>query len=276
MEEEQRIASEVRSRLTPAMRRSIPAPLGTFAWGQVLVGIETYAGRPISNHAADRTRRRIEDLLLVTQWLEEFHRQSQVGRGPFSASQMQMYVERPLADYAAAFGSNPKEETLFEQVRDRARSLLGSPFPVVYSHGGFSEFNICRSGKDIRVIDWEGVGIGPPLVDLIYFVTVWYYRSGQRETDRVDSFEALFFSPGDDPLASQASTALDRYMKSLSIDRGFFPVMLVLTWVIRALGQIKRNRAFGEPQKDPRKSNHVAFLRILAENQDRLFAENKS
>ncbi len=278
IEEEQEIVTEIRSRLDPMMRRSIPKPLGRFAWGRVVVGVETYAGSSLASHATARTRRRIEDLRLVARWLQEFRGQTQVSRDPFSASQMQTWIENPLHRYGLAFGVRSEEASLFKSVRERAGSLFGLPFPLGWSHGGFSEWNVCRSGDEISVIDWEGARIEPPLCDLIYFVTVWHYRSRRRsgEDDRLGSFRQLFFPNVDDPLALLASAALDEYMTGLSVDSRFFPVMLVLTWVTHALGRVTRDRSFGEPAADARRGNpHVAFLGVLAENRDRLFSEER-
>jgi hypothetical protein len=147
MEQEQRITTEIRSRLDPEMRQSIPAPLGTFAWGNLIAGVETYAGKPLSDRSFSRRRQRIESLDLATRWLLEFHRQTNSGAHPFSASQCEDWVEGPLRDYVVALGSTAEEEVLFDRVRRRARSLTGCPLPLVWSHTAFSEWNVCRSSR---------------------------------------------------------------------------------------------------------------------------------
>ncbi len=279
IQKEQEVVARVRARLDPAMKRSIPAPLGMFAWGRVVVGAETYAGRSLSRLTAASKRRRIEDLRLVARWLQEFHRQSKVSEDPLSSSQVKTWIDDPIRSYGLSFGNSPAEERLFERVHQRARSLLGSPFPLVWSHPAFSEMNICRSRDEIRVIDWEDAEIGPPLRDLIYFVTVWYYRFKRErgEDARIDSFRRLFFPSVPDPLAALASETLEEHMRSLSIDPRFLSVMLVLTSVTHALGRLKRARAFGEAEVDARRGNpHIAYLGILAENRDRLFSGEKS
>jgi aminoglycoside phosphotransferase (APT) family kinase protein len=276
MEHEQRITTEIRSRLDPEMRQSIPAPLGTFAWGNLIAGVETYAGKPLSDRSFSRRRSRIEVLDLATRWLLEFHRQTNSGAHPLSPSQFEAWVEAPVRAYMSALGATEEEEDLFERLRRRARSLTGCPLPLVWSHTAFSEFNVCRSGNRIAVIDWEGVCVGPPLIDLIYFVTVWHYRSEGARGDRaqLDSFRKLFFSPSNDVLVARARAGLEEYMRRLSIDARFFPVMLLLTWVARALGRLERQHTFGSPRPDRRKENlHADRVRILAEHRDELFPE---
>lgn len=276
---EQEVVGRVRSRLDPIMRRSIPAPLGTFAWGQVIVGAETYGGRSLSSLKAAAKRRSVEDLRLAARWLHEFHRQTKVSADPLSSSQIRTWIEDPMSAYDLAFGNSAEEANLFERVHQRARSLLGSPFPLVWSHPDFSEMNVCRSHDDISVIDWDRAEIGPPLRDLIYFVTVWYYRVRREggEAAQLRSFRQLFLPSVPDSLGVLASATLEEHMRSLPIDPRFFPVMLVLTWVKRALERLRRDRAFGEPEVDARRGNRsVAFLGILGENRDRLFPEERS
>ena len=274
IQREQDTAAQIRSHLDDRMRETIPTPLGTSVWSRAIVGAETYAGRSIWNHSPSSKRRRIEDLRLVERWLSEFHRQSGAGREPFSESQVDLWVGQPIAAYRETVGSTPREEMLFEKVRERARSLRGTPFPLVWSHPGFSELNICRSGDDIRVIDWEGAQIGPPLRDWIYFLTLWFHSSGHDRGPQAQarSFRELFFPSVSDPLRELAWTALEEHMRSLALDRRFFPVMLALTWVEHALGRVKRLQSFGEPGSDLRRRNlSVRFVEILAEQRDRLF-----
>jgi hypothetical protein len=274
VEQEQRIAAQIRADLDPGLRASIPAPLGSFVWGRTVVGVETCArGKPMSRHAP--TRERIDDLRAATDWLIRFHGQTQVSRDPLSESLIGTWIEQPLEEFGTAFGSTAEEAALFARVRERAQSLRGRPFPLVRYFVPLSELHICRSGRDITVTDWEGARIGPPLLALLYFVTLWHQRSrhdrGQPTSVSIADLD-LRHSDGD--LAAAASEMLDEYMKRLSIDPGFLPVMLVLTWVIRALGRLRRREAFGETEIDARTGNrHEASVGILAEHADLLFLE---
>jgi hypothetical protein len=276
LEEEQRIAGEIRSRLDFRMRQTIPAPLGTFRWGPVVVGVESFArGRLMSSHRAFRRWTRREDLRLVTRWLCDFHLQARIREEPGRPFDVQTYIDGPLTAYVSAFGATPDETRLFDRARARALSLEGEPLPLVWCHTGFSEGNISRSGSQISVFDWEATEPGMPLRDLIYFVTGWHYRSSGRlgTQARLRSFEKLFIDRRGG-LARHARAALEDYMKSLSIDARFLPVVLVMTWVIRALGRLKRVRAFSGPPVDARQDNlNVAYLQILVANQEGLFAE---
>jgi hypothetical protein len=277
---DQKIIAELRSRLDPTLRESIPAPLGVSRWGQVVVGAEACVpGKPLSRDKTRQERRRISDLVLVTQWLGEFHRQTGCPPGPFSAAQLQSVVEGPLTAYSRTFGNTVEEERLFERARERAASLLGRPFPLVWSHPAFSEWNIYRRGRQISVIDWEGAEVGPPLRDLIYFVALWYYRSrpGRGAQAELDSFGDVLFPSAGDRLAAAASGALEDHMARLSLDPRFYPLMLVVTWVTHAAGRWKRVRNVQGDLAEPRRGNlHVSRVRILAENHSRLFPEGKS
>jgi hypothetical protein len=277
LEEEQRIAGEIRERLDFRMRQTIPAPLGTFRWGAVVVGVECFArGMLLSSHPASQRRTRIEDLRLVTLWFKDFHSQTRLRDEPLTPLSVRTRIEGPLAAYVSAFGATPYETRLFEQTRERALSLQGKVLPIVWSHTGFSEGNISRSHEEINVFDWEATEAGIPLRDLIYFVTGWHYRSsGCSGSDaRLRSFEKLFLFHHEDVLAQHARTALADGMNALSIDVGFFPVLLVMTWVMRALGRLKRIHAFSGPPGDARENIlDIAFLQILAANVEGLFGE---
>jgi phosphotransferase family enzyme len=270
VEEEQKVCQEIRLQLDFRMRKTIPAPLGTFRWGPVDVGVEEFArGRPLSSHRTSQRRRRTEDLRLVADWLREFHGQTRIcGRG-FTFRD----VEAVLAAYVSGFGATPEETRLFERTRARVLSLR-KPLPLVWSHTALSDWNVCRVRDEISVIDWEASGPGPPLRDLIYFVTVWHYRSGRRRgrDAQAASFEKLFLSHRPDAAAIQARSALRDYMRNLSLEPEAFPSMLVITWVLRALARRQRLQAFGDPDEDVRKNNlHVGFLQVLAANEARLF-----
>jgi hypothetical protein len=273
MQYEQAIVAEIRSRLDTETRETIPAPLGTFFWERSAVGVEDLArGRLLSRNAPIDVR--IEDLRLATEWLVRFQAQTVVSRSPLSPDDVRAWIEKPLDAYRAAFGTTAEEEALFGRVREQARSLLGTPFVLVRYSVPLSELNICRSGMDLSVTDWEGAAAGPALPSLIFYVTVWHRRSqpdrGDSELSR--SVEEIFLRSSGDHLSRHARASLDRYMEALSIDRRFLPGMLVVTWAVRALGRLDRQRAFGERVSDARAGNrHVTSVELLARKRSVLF-----
>jgi phosphotransferase family enzyme len=273
---EQEAVAELRSRLDPTMRHGLPKPLGTFRWGNAVVGAEACAaGRPLSR-TSTRKRSRAKNLALVARWLRSFHRQTAASPSLWTEPQIQTFVEIPLASYETAFGKVAEEGMLFERVRKRARSLVGRSVRLVQAHPAFSEFNIYRRGEDISVIDWEETELGAPLQDLIYFLTLWYYRSGPERSPRaqMDSFRRLFFPAVADPLAALASAALRQQMQDLSLDPDFLPIFLVTTWVVRAEDRLQRARLTRRNGFDPRRGNlHVERVQVLAENRDLLLPE---
>jgi aminoglycoside phosphotransferase (APT) family kinase protein len=154
--------------------RTLPEPLGTILFGGTVAGVESYAtGPPLSNLIREwgrPTRRKLDDVRLVFDWLQKFHREAQVTRDPWSPAAMQRWVEEPCSRYEAAFGERPDEKRLFEAVRERARDLLGMPLPIVWAHPDLTGANIHVDGRRITVIDWSGAAPRLPLFDLLYFV----------------------------------------------------------------------------------------------------------
>lgn len=280
-EREQAVLAEVRSCLDESMRRGIPRPLGTVRWGQLTAGVESYAPGRLLSSSSGRWRapmgRKIDDLRLVTTWLAEFHRQAQVSRPLWGAPERSRWVETPLAAYTHAFGATADEERLFSEVRTRAGLLIGTPLPIVWQHHGFGEWNVCRAGNDIAVIDWESGDIGPAVTDLLYFVTHWSYTVRQLRGDaaQLRGFRELFVEPDRGGASSRSvHAAIAQYMARLDIDRRFLPLLLVLTWIERTVYQLDRRQALGNAQADARSGNrYVRYIGILAEDAGRLFAD---
>lgn len=278
---EQAALATLRPRLDAALRGTIPQPLGTFEWGQLAVGVESCApGRQLSASTGrwgTPLRRKIENLRLAAAWLAAFNRQAQAGRSSWDEPELKEWVEMPLAAYEQAFGMTAAEERLFAAARRRARALAGTPLPSVWVHWGFDERNLFRAHRAITVIDWEGGSVGPPLFDLLYFVTQWSYtaRHLHGEAARLRGFRELFFEPDQGGAALSAARAeVAGYMAELGIARDFLPLLLVLLWVARALGRFNRQGAASEPGANARSGNqYVGYIDVLAGHVEQLFAE---
>jgi hypothetical protein len=276
-ENEQATLAAIRAPLDKVMRQTIPEPRGVLRWGQLVIGIESCApGRSLSASMdmwGTPLRQKMDDLCLITRWLTEFHRQVQIRRLRWDAPELAEWVEKPLAVYQQAFGMTADEQRLFGEARQCAAALVGLSSPMVWVHWGFSERNFFRADSKITIVDWESASPGPPLFDLLYFVTYWSYRVRRLrgDTARLRGFRKLFCEPAD-LVSIAAHQAIAQYMSKLDLDRRFLPLLLVLMWIERALGRYQRQGKPAEPGVARSRNAYVDYIGALAEYHDRLFA----
>ncbi|HUF36386.1 MAG TPA: hypothetical protein VMN37_10580 [Gemmatimonadales bacterium] len=272
---EQALLRQLREQLEPALRGSLPEPLGCFRHGRSVVGMESVApgramtvtsGRWGTPHAVA-----VEDLRAATEWLSAFHAQAAVG-WCWSAERAAALVRR-IDAYGARFAPPLQVRQLLDLAGARAGELTGRPLPLVWVHNDYGPWNIYRHGGRLTVIDWEFGGEdetgrhGPALTDLIYFVTAWSTRVWRLSPPGGEptAVRRLFAAgePGDD-IARAAQAALHDYMRRLAIDPRFLPLLLVYTWVERALDRHDRQ---GPSGRNP----YVDHLAALAPASERLF-----
>ncbi len=285
-EREQATLADLRARLDPAMRETIPRPLGALRYGDLAVGVESYApGRSLwvsSGRWRAPLADRIDDLRLAAGWLAEFHRQAQIGRPQWGDPERARWVELPLAAYARSFGLNGGEQRLFAALRRYAGTLDGADFPIIWQHNDFGPWNLYRDGQRLTVVDWEfgrdwadDGRCGPALCDLIYFAAHWSYivRRLAGRAAELRGFQALLLDPDRaDPLARTARQAIDEYMAAVGLDRRLLPLLLVYTWVERALDHFDRKRALGRLGADARAGNQfIGYVDLLAAHAVQLF-----
>lgn len=275
---EQVMMAELRSRLSPSLRRTIPQPLGTFCYSRLRVGVESYAaGRSLLVSGLQwpaRLERRTEELRLAATWLGDFHQQAQISRLQWNDVEVGRWIERPLAVYTRAFGTTVAEEHLFAAVRRQARALVGASLPIVWQHNDFGPWNIHRAGQALTVIDWEFSDrqqdrFGPVLCDLLYFVTHWSYlaRRLSGETAELRGFRELFCGPSVDEVVTAARVVIAEYITRLDLDRRFLPLLLVYTWIQRALDRYERQKTLGELDENSRSGNrYVQYVSLLAQH----------
>jgi hypothetical protein len=60
-------------------------------------------------------------------------------------------------------------------------------------------------------------------------------------------------------MVASVHRAIDRYLTRIEVDRRFFPMLLVILWVVRAVERLDPTQA-------------VAYVRALAEHPEHLFA----
>jgi hypothetical protein len=274
-EREQAMLLRLRGRLEPGLRATLPEPLACFPHGRSVVGVESVApGRAMSvtsgRWGASKAAA-MDDLHAAAGWLAAFHLQAGVDRcwsGDRAAA-----VLRRIADYRNRFAPGAEAGRLLAMAGERAVGLAGEPLPIVWLHNDYGPWNIYRHGDRLTVIDWEFGGEderarqGPALTDLIYFVTAWSARVWRLGAEGAEP-EALrrLFADAEprDEIARAARAAVDGYMRSLSIHPRFLPLLLVHTWLERALDR-------GDRQGPAGRNPYVACLAALAPAAERLF-----
>ncbi len=275
---EQRTLARLRASLDAGLQRTLPQPLGRRMWSTLAVGIETPApGRSlaaISRQFGMSQRRHIAHLQMAAEWLIQFHRAAEPGSGAWRVEDVRVWVDRPTAEYEAIFGVTDAEEALFAALRRQARSLLGAACPTVWNHWGFEERNLFVHGSTLTVIDWEDGRLGPPLLDLLYFVMRWSAGArGQHSPAGVlESFRDVFLCEAGGQVEVAARDIIRRYMAALDLDHHFYPLLLVLVCVHRAIGRFKAEGALQVRAGNARARNpYVDYVGVLAENVDRIF-----
>ncbi len=282
-ESEQETLRRIRSLLDPAMAQTLPQPLGTFRWGEIVAAVESYApGPPLSNFTntwARPLRRKLEDLRLVLDWISDFHRQAQLSREPLDRTALRELIEEPLSKYRDAFGLTSGEERLFAAVRQRARGLLGMPLPVLWAHPDLTASNIHICGRQVTVIDWSGATPRLPLFDLLYFVMLWT-EAVKRERGlaaRLRRFRETFIGCGEaDTVVNAVREGVRRYLESLEIDGQFLPILLTLSWVAWSLECCDRQQEVerGDSGANPHPGeSYVEYVQLLAGESETLFSQ---
>jgi hypothetical protein len=286
-ENEHHRLKELRRVLSPKLASRMPEPLALFHRDGIAISIENFLpGSSLLASSGAWARSwvsRREDLGQAARWLADFHRDSEIRREAWGASDVTTWVDQPLDLYRRAFGVTEAEERLFAAWRLRALDLSGQPFPVIWHHRDYNVWNIFRTKGGVSVIDWEGVRPGPPLCDLLHFVTHWHETvlHVEGEEARLEAFRQLFFGEVRLPSARRTRQAicedLDLYMQRLELRSSFLPFLLVYTWVELALRRRQQQEDMGELTEVSRVGNrNFPYVEIIAEHTGELFGETTS
>lgn len=276
---EQMTLAKLRAALPPELRGSLPEPCGSGGPAARPVFVESVVPGQMLAASTGRWRAgvhaQLEDLHVATDWLTRFHQATLVETVPWDETQVTRWIDRPFSEYAAAFGRRDSEAHLFEAVRSDAAALYGRPFPIVWAHNDFSPWHCYRAGPDLGVIDWEfgeedlTARAGPALTDLIYFTHHWMQLAcgGRSQSTELVVFRRLYLGQdAKDVRVRAARRVAASYMTALGMHRGFFPMLLVYTWVDRATDRYRRQVALGKNPSDPRADNLFArYVSVLAE-----------
>jgi hypothetical protein len=272
-EGEQRTLAEIRAGVDDGLRASIPEPLGIAQYGELVVATETYLpGQSLmrsSGRWLSAPRDKIRDLDLAADWMGRFHERLELQRLAWEAVPAADWVDKPIADYKAKFGTTPAENLLFDRTLNRSATLRRAQLPTVWQHRDYNVWNLFRAGDQLRVIDWEGGRVGLPLCDLLHFAIQWneLARHLEGKKSRLRGFRRLFAESKKyhDAIARALHESIESYMSRLAIDSRFLPLLLVCTLVELALRRSLQQEAHGELAANARLGNDwVDYLMVLA------------
>jgi hypothetical protein len=244
-EHEQAFLPTLRASLPPAVRRTLPEPLGLLRWNDVAVGLESHVdGRPLGEvlRRWPRRLRRAEAVLdQVTDWLIEFTLPTAV-RVTW-AERAGVWVDQPVAAYRRVMSPAAAEAEALDRLRATVADWGVRSVPEVTVHWGLRTQNMFLTDRGISVVDWEGASPGPPLYDLFFFLVEWVGHNGTRQ--QLSSI--LCGSEAPDRRGRAVRHAVQRYVDALDLDRAVVPVIYTLLMVECALGRQRRGSAPATP-----------------------------
>jgi aminoglycoside phosphotransferase (APT) family kinase protein len=282
-ENEQRVLTELRSRMSPGLQRTIPQPVALLQHDGISIAVENYLPGESIKHFSSRWTRsgsdKLDDLSAAGRWLGEFHRQTEIERQPWTAQAAQDWLAQPIARFRVVFGETTAEQKLFASATAYAAALDDLPFPLAWHHRDFNIWNVFRAKGRVNVLDWEGGRPGPPLCDLLHFTTHWH-EAVTRSIDEPRRMKALrrLWVPAcrqRSPYVRGAHRVIQEYMQRIELDARFFPLMLLYTWIELALRRADQQRDQGIQTASQREGNrNFAYIDVLAQHEDRLFARS--
>ncbi|MER3403839.1 MAG: hypothetical protein C4289_00560 [Chloroflexota bacterium] len=210
----------LRSRGSPYLQATLPAPLVMTAVAGHLVVIEIYLPGQVVDGLLARNRQtgtsplRDVYLKLAADWLLRSQAETASSPTRLTEAQFDTFILRPLTELRTTAHLTESETRYLERLAQRARELARLELPLVFRHGDLRPGNLLVSHGMLKVVDWEnGAPVGLPLLDLFGLLARMHARHyGLEEIDDYledycAAFEDVFFDGG-----SFAETTL-RYVK---------------------------------------------------------------
>ena len=239
-----------------------------FRWNDLSVSIETcVSGASLNCRARPAGEGALNDLHSAVEWLAHFHRHTTIVRVP-ARKWARRHFDRVYGKYAKTFGLTAAEAQLFDDLRRSIEQLNMETLPIVWQHADLGPPNLYLDDGKVSVIDWETARRGPPLQDLLYLVADWTAAvTGQTsDLEAQQNFRSLYCEDG------PAGTFFDSvhqeiadYMHGTGIAASLFPVLLVFTFVDKALERVRRLTTLGRSSANRREGNRfVDYVGVLA------------
>jgi aminoglycoside phosphotransferase (APT) family kinase protein len=225
---EQSALASIRGLLDNDMKASLPEPLACLEAANSRLGVETYLNGERRARGFTERRRVLE---LAASWITEFHRQTEISRGPWGSAECEKWIVKPIAEYRLKFEAGDPEHRLFEALIAHGRELRGETLPLVWCHGDFNESNVLFTDATLRVVDWESATVGLPLFDLLYFAANWMYRLTEP-AGRLRRFREVIVSRRDgDEISRVIWGTIAGYCAKLGVDLRFTPLLIALHFI---------------------------------------------
>ena len=258
--------------------RALPKPIGMFALIARTACVQSCAPGPAMSVTAGRWGQRLRakrhDLDVVVDWLTEFAIATRVDISRSERDWTLIYEEAiSTIDFLPAV-----VELLTEAQRIAKSTRVGES--AVHQHYDAGPWNVHIDRNDPMLIDWETDDLrpmdclGPPLADILYLVTYWYFeisRSGSERDEEVAIVELFATRVATDPGIVAARMAIDRALAGLGLEREVIPAVLAAVWSERAVYTHRRRARLGAPIALG-ESRPEAYLRALAGAMPTLFA----
>jgi hypothetical protein len=284
---EQQTLADLRERLPPSLRSSLPTPLGVVRRNGMLLATESYApGAPLvvsSGRYGGQFARAREDLRCTVDWLVAFHTATRLDGAGWGEELARRTIVR-LRTCGELFPEGAPVRGMLGAAARRATELIGSPLPIVPLHNDLGPWNIHRDGERVSVIDWElgdataAERTGPGVCDLFYFVTNWYFRVRHLRalSSECRGLRTLFVTdPGAGEAGHAAHEEIRRYTTELGVSPGLLPLLLVSTWVDRAVERVERAAVAGDRGAPAGENRYARYLEVFAERADPWFREHR-
>lgn len=273
---EHKVLRRLATMLSPALRRSIPRTVA-FHWNGLAAVVEScVGGASIDSRIGDGKARTADDYRLAASWLAAFHLETTHDHVEAASWLSHEFHEGEIAEYARMFVTSPEEGRLFRLMSDSVDTCRGLRLPMVWQHSDFGPWNIYRAGREIRVIDWEGARMGPPLADLAYLSVHWTEGTTGHRTPAAH-LEPLLFAMTrarfpEDGTATAVAGVIDRYARQVGVAPALYPYLIVWTFATQATSRMRRLRAVAPDQPmDGEARRYCEYVRVLARYADLLF-----
>ena len=276
VEWEHQVLRELRSTLSPALRRSIPQS-SAFRWNGLAVAVESCVpGASLDSRAGANQPDALDDFHLAANWLAAFHLETTVAHVDAREWINRHLLKGVCAEYDRTFGATPAEKRLFAAMTAAADSCAGIQLPLVWQHGDFGPWNIYRTDRELRVIDWEAARQGPAAADLFYLAAHW----AEGVTAQLDPaaqirllLDVITGVAARDAVGRAIEEEVSAYTKRLDVPHALLPWLLVATFAQQAIDRAHRLRTAdpGQPT-DGETRRYRAYLAECAAHADVLFA----
>lgn len=243
----------LRHSLPYTLASAIPRPIGERSLLHGVAAVETCAGGASLAVTSARwgrpLRAKVGDLRAAVDWLVAFGNTTAVMGGIDPPEWTAVFREA-----SELLEPSPAVRSMLLDASDHV-AVTPRCHRSVHVHGDPGPWNVYVSGRAIRrvgVIDWEHDGsrppLGPPLADVIYLATYWYFAVAGI-TGRSDEERALVDIFGSAPPSDRAIGAVRRVLTRAAVRSGLgrsdvLPLAIAL-WAGQAIDVRRRQERLG-------------------------------